>query len=87
MASLASTVPSTASLENSPRSSPGAPAVPATQPVMVTGTISPESSEMEAPVSVSLMAWPSPAKVPFCVSAKVSVPMPAEESRTQMPAL
>ena len=38
------------------------------------------------PVSPSLMEWPSPANTPFSSSIKVSVPTPAEESRTHMPA-
>ena len=41
---------------------------------------------MLSPVSLSLMGWPSPAKMPRASSAKVSVPTPAEESRTHIPA-
>ena len=82
---MASTLPAAAA-ENSPRSSPGLPAVPLMQAVTVTGTISPESSAMSAPVSLSLMAWPSPANVPCSGSRKVMVPMPALESRTHTPA-
>ena len=68
-----------------PFSSPGLPALPATTPVISTGTISPLSSEIVVPVSTSWMECPKPAKVPVVLSTKVSVPMPAEESRTHMP--
>ena len=67
-------------------SSPGTPAVPFCTARMLTGTISPDSRVSSAPVSLSLTAWPSPAKVPRAGSVKVRVPMPAEESRTQTPA-
>lgn len=53
---------------------------------MVTETASPVSNVKSVPVSLSETACPSPANVPCSVSAKVKVPMPAEESRTQMPA-
>ena len=73
-------------LRKRPFSSPGLPAVPLLQPVISQGTISPLRSAMLSPVSLSLMGWPSPAKVPRSSSAKVSVPTPAEESRTHIPA-
>ena len=71
--------------ENSPLSSPGDPAAPLRTARIATGTISPESSANASPVSVSLTAWPSPAKVACSGSVKVNVPIPAEESRTQTP--
>ena len=73
-------------VENEPITSPGIPLLPADTPIMLDSTMLPLPTSIMAPVSISVIGWPSAPYLSDDILQKDSVPMPDVLSLTHIPA-